>query len=398
MIYCFSGPTLNSSQLSIFPQISFLPPIKSGDLNELLLNKTNKVESVIIIDGLYHSSLSIRHKEIIAAISRGIKVYGAGSIGALRAAELNGYGMIGHGEVFHYYANNLITSDDEVSVVHDPCSPFTSYSLPIINLRLSIPSLIDKGLITGIQSSALLSFYESLHYTDRTKSRLIRYLKGVDLDPSLVDHITDYKLQDSIELLSHITSTSNDRSMNICDTQKRDHVDFGYYFENFFTDQKFPIDNFKSEKAINDFKSVYRAIDSHFISYNSLNRQASLLLCCSIDIDVCPNEIEAMKNFLTYISDQFKDISSIYSPLIEDPLFLDTISREESLLLKLHIFLIERMGNSVLTRQRHFWLSSYFNSTIDLSLNSISQVEFSNQIQKLFSNFSSNKSTFDNFL
>ena len=131
---------------------------------------------------------------------------------------------------------------------------------------------------------------------------------------------------------------------------------------------------------------MYSAIDSHFISYNSLNRQASLLLCRSIDIDVCPNEIEAMKNFLTYISDQFKDISSIYS-LIVDPLFLDTISREESLLLKLHIFLIERMGNSVLTRQRHFWLSSYFNSAINLPLNSICQVEFSNQIQKLFQTF-----------
>jgi hypothetical protein len=398
MIYCFSGPTLNSTQLSIFPQVSFLPPIKSGDLNTLLLNKSNRVQSVIIIDGLYHSSLSIRHKEIIAAIKRGIKVYGAGSIGALRAAELNGYGMIGHGEVFHYYANNLITSDDEVSVVHDPCSPFTSYSLPTINLRLSIPSLIKQGLISGIQSSDLLSFYESLHYTERTRSRFIHYLKEVGLDPSLVDHITDYKLKDSIELLSHVTSTSNDRTMNICDTQKQNHVDFGYYFENFFTDQRFPIDNLKSEKAINDFKSVYSPIDSHFISYNSLNRHASLLLCRSIEIDVCQNEIEAMKNFLTYISDQFKDISSIYSPLIEDPLFLDTISREETLLLKLHIFLVERMGNSVLTRQRHFWLSSYFNSTVDLTLDSICQVEFSNEIQKLFTNFSSNKFAFDNFL
>jgi len=400
MIYCFAGPTLAPSNYTAFPQVKFLPPIKAGDLNDLIINSNNQVSYIVIIDGLYHSSLSIRHKEIIAAISRGIKVYGAGSIGALRAAELKGYGMIGHGEVFNYYANNLITSDDEVSVVHSPFSPYTSFSVPIINLRLSIPSLIRKDLISESQSSKLLSFYESLHYTDRTKSALINYLKKVELDPLLIDHIKDYKLQDTIEILSSLNTLTNKITEDKIKPGIDNRIDLGYYFENFFTDQKFPSDNSSDNRTrIDDFKPILDPVSSHHVAYNSLNRQASLLLCRSLDINVLPSEVNAMKKFLNYLLSKNSTAKSNYSPLIKDPVFLDTISTEESLLLKLHIFLIERMGKSMATRQRHFWLSSYFNSSvISSSTDVICQLEFSEQVQTLISNFSSNKSLFQNFL
>ena len=44
------------------------------------------------------------HKEILFALSEGIDVYGAASMGALRAAELDAFGMRGIGDVYSAYA------------------------------------------------------------------------------------------------------------------------------------------------------------------------------------------------------------------------------------------------------------------------------------------------------
>ena len=52
---------------------------------------------------------------------------GAGSIGALRAAELEAFGMVGEGRIFEAYRSGVLEpydtpfeDDDEVAVVHAP--------------------------------------------------------------------------------------------------------------------------------------------------------------------------------------------------------------------------------------------------------------------------------------
>lgn len=53
-----------------------------------------------IVDGSFHQTRAVRHKEILALIDAGVTVLGAASMGALRAAELDTYGMIGVGRVY----------------------------------------------------------------------------------------------------------------------------------------------------------------------------------------------------------------------------------------------------------------------------------------------------------
>ena len=43
---------------------------------------------ILIIDGVFQSEPAVRHKEILWALSLGVPVVGAASMGALRAAEL----------------------------------------------------------------------------------------------------------------------------------------------------------------------------------------------------------------------------------------------------------------------------------------------------------------------
>ena len=43
------------------------------------------------------------HREILAAVRKGVRVVGASSMGALRAAEMDTLGMTGIGEVYRMY-------------------------------------------------------------------------------------------------------------------------------------------------------------------------------------------------------------------------------------------------------------------------------------------------------
>lgn len=59
-------------------------------------------------------------KEILDLLHRGVHVWGASSMGALRAAELAPFGMRGFGRVFESYVQGEIEGDDEVAVLHAP--------------------------------------------------------------------------------------------------------------------------------------------------------------------------------------------------------------------------------------------------------------------------------------
>jgi len=53
-------------------------------------------------------------------MAQGIHVFGAASIGALRAAELDVFGMRGIGDIYEAFRDGLLEDDDEVAVLHGP--------------------------------------------------------------------------------------------------------------------------------------------------------------------------------------------------------------------------------------------------------------------------------------
>jgi len=52
---------------------------------------------ICLIDGYFGNTPSVWHKEILFALKCGVTVCGSSSIGALRAAELHSFGMLGFG-------------------------------------------------------------------------------------------------------------------------------------------------------------------------------------------------------------------------------------------------------------------------------------------------------------
>ena len=92
-------------------EVVYKRPIKRGDLSLALKEHP---DIIAIIDGVFHQNSAVGHKEILNVIKNGIKVYGASSMGALRASELDTLGMIGVGYVYNQYASGNVDSDDDV--------------------------------------------------------------------------------------------------------------------------------------------------------------------------------------------------------------------------------------------------------------------------------------------
>jgi len=117
-VLIYLGPSLDiDTAKHLAPNGIFRPPVRHSDLisDIPIYDPTH----VIIIDGEFGANLSVWHKELVYALQvptiKGI--YGAASMGALRAAELADYGMVGIGKIFWLYYEGVLEKDDEVAVL-----------------------------------------------------------------------------------------------------------------------------------------------------------------------------------------------------------------------------------------------------------------------------------------
>ncbi|HEX5493802.1 MAG TPA: TfuA-like protein [Mycobacteriales bacterium] len=175
--FVFAGPTLASDEVaSHLPRATLLPPIQHGDLLAL---EPKATDIIVIIDGLFHQTAPVRHKEILHCLDAGTTVIGCSSMGALRAAELSAFGMIGFGSVYEMYATQEIDGDDEVAVAHaDADHGFRQTTTPLVDVRISTQAALGAGVLTQRQAIDVVEAARSLHYLDRTPHRLRSMLSG----------------------------------------------------------------------------------------------------------------------------------------------------------------------------------------------------------------------------
>ena len=92
------------------------PPCKQADIiNDI---QQYRPEKICIVDGLYKTIPSPWHKELLLALENHITLDGVGSLGALRAAELDDFGMKGHGWVYNFIKENEPIDDSIVALLH----------------------------------------------------------------------------------------------------------------------------------------------------------------------------------------------------------------------------------------------------------------------------------------
>ncbi len=167
----FAGPSVRGLELPQRPDLIFRSPAKQGDIYRATLARPKVIG---LIDGYFEGVPSVWHKEILWALSQGIRVFGSASMGALRAAELDSFGMIGIGRIYQWYRDGHLEDDDEVALIHGPYeSGFLPLSEPMVNVRSTCEAAIAAGIIEPQRAEAILSAAKLVHYRERDWKTLL---------------------------------------------------------------------------------------------------------------------------------------------------------------------------------------------------------------------------------
>jgi hypothetical protein len=206
-IIVFLGPSLERESAETILAAEYRPPARRGDL---LRAVQDGADIIGLIDGVFHQESAVAHREILAAIKKGVKVVGSSSMGALRAAEMDTLGMAGIGEVYRMYKSGELVSDDEVALVFDPESGL-SLSEPLVNIRFTLREAERQQIITPQDHATLLTAAQSVFYPQRTYGRIVS-AAGAIIDQETRErfliwvklHAIDQKRNDAVAALEYI--------------------------------------------------------------------------------------------------------------------------------------------------------------------------------------------------
>lgn len=215
-IVLFSGPTLSPDEgrreVPALADASWRPPVAQGDL---YLAARERPWGIGIVDGYFDRLASVWHKEILWALDRGVHVFGAASLGALRAVECAPFGMVGVGEIYAAFASGELTDDDEVTVFHGPAATgYATGSEAMVNLRASFAAAEEAGKIGEATRGALVAIAKALPYPERGIPLVLEQARRAGLPAVELDALAawlpqgriDQKKVDALEMLRRMAA------------------------------------------------------------------------------------------------------------------------------------------------------------------------------------------------
>ncbi|MEH2158473.1 TfuA-like protein [Nostoc sp.] len=212
-ILIFLGPTLSVTQASQILPACYLDPVRCGDILACLRLQPRVIA---IIDGFFDRSASVWHKEILWALEAGVRVFGASSMGALRAAELEAFGMEGFGAIFAAYRDRQYIGDDEVAILHsNPQFQHQPLTDALVNIRATVQLAVDKNIIDRAIANLIISCAKRQFFTQRHLSQAVADAEVQGGDRQILAQFlefvqnggyVDQKQSDAIELLKHLAA------------------------------------------------------------------------------------------------------------------------------------------------------------------------------------------------
>src|SRR4029077_1176541 len=147
------------------------------------------------------------------AMSQGIHVFGAASIGALRAAELADFGMVGIGRIFADFREGRLEDDDEVAVDHGPAElGHLPVNEAMVDIRATLVAARHQGAIGPDCETLLLSIAKQSFYMGRTYSALLEAAATRAVSQGQLTHVLQWleagrvsqKREDALALLGKL--------------------------------------------------------------------------------------------------------------------------------------------------------------------------------------------------
>lgn len=208
----FAGPSLSRTEFvpvrtnedRLLPDRSLTcrGPAKCGDITRAV---DEGYSMIGLVDGRFEDVAAVWHKEILYALSQGVTVLGAASMGALRAAECHPFGMIGIGEVFARYAFGGLEDDAAVAQVHAPAEfGYTAFTEAMVTVDATLDAALHVSAITPGEHVLIRDRANAVFFKDRSWARIFEALAPdiVDAAGQLKPFIRNVKRQDAEALLN----------------------------------------------------------------------------------------------------------------------------------------------------------------------------------------------------
>jgi hypothetical protein len=212
-IVVFTGPTLDPRAVVEVLPCRVQPPAQLGSIFRAVRDAP---KVLAIIDGYYESVPSVWHREVLWALHHGVWVYGASSMGALRAAELDAYGMRGVGAIYEAYRTGVLTDDDDVAVAHGPAaSRHQTVSEAMVNVYATLDAAVRAGVLERKVADEVGMVAKRRFYAERDWPMVLHDARAAGVGEGALDAIgafvrdggaVDQKRLDAIELLQTIAT------------------------------------------------------------------------------------------------------------------------------------------------------------------------------------------------
>jgi hypothetical protein len=202
----FAGPSLSGVDPDL-GGIDIRPPARQGDIHRAVLDGATAIG---LVDGVFGFVPSVWHKEILFALSQGVRVLGGASLGALRAAECHSYGMEPVGEIARAYIDGVRDEDADVCLAHCPAElDFMPLSEPLVDVEATVATLLQLDLVSDEQAWRWLEAAREIYFADRTLDAM---LERARLPLGLADQYrlnrVGVKTRDALELVSRLQALS----------------------------------------------------------------------------------------------------------------------------------------------------------------------------------------------
>lgn len=171
----FAGPSLygyvRDGRIVSAPSLACRGPARQGDIDRAVAEGASAIG---LIDGLFEDVAAPWHKEILRALSQGVAIYGAASMGALRAAECAAFGMVGIGEIYERYASGELVDDDAVAQLHAPAElDYQPLTEALVDIEATLAAAYGARAIEAGEREELTRIARRLNFKERTIDRIV---------------------------------------------------------------------------------------------------------------------------------------------------------------------------------------------------------------------------------
>lgn len=203
----FVGPSLPGAS-GLDPSVEVRPPAAAGDLYRAV---RSGADLIALVDAQFEDRLTVLHHEILFALSEGVHVWGAASMGALRAVECEPFGMRGFGRIFELYRDGMLEDDHEVAVLYGPAElGFPPLTVPLVSVRATIADAVAAGVLSEREAHSITEIAQDTHYKDLTWESIAASLPEGEVQTSLAawlkTNAVDLKARDAKQLAEAVNA------------------------------------------------------------------------------------------------------------------------------------------------------------------------------------------------